>query len=37
MPGDRERYLEEGFDDYVGKPFTRQDLVEAIDGTLASK
>ena len=30
MPGDRERLLNEGFDDYVSKPFTRRDLVRAI-------
>lgn len=34
MPGDREDFLEEGFDEYVSKPFTRDDLTEAIEKTL---
>jgi CheY-like chemotaxis protein len=34
MPGDREDFLEEGFDQYVSKPFTRADLTEAIETTL---
>lgn len=36
MPGDREDFLEEGFDEYVSKPFTRTDLTEAIESTLDS-
>ncbi|WP_103026452.1 response regulator [Salinibacter altiplanensis] len=35
MPGDREDFLEKGFDEYVSKPFTRDDLTEAIDSTLS--
>jgi len=35
MPGDREDFLEAGFDQYVSKPFTRADLTEAIETTLA--
>jgi CheY-like chemotaxis protein len=35
MPGDREDFLDAGFDQYVSKPFTRDDLKEAIDSTLA--
>lgn len=35
MPGDREELLKEGFDEYVGKPFTGQELTETIDQTLA--
>jgi len=35
MPGDREDFLEAGFDQYVSKPFTRADLKEAIEMTLA--
>ncbi len=31
LPGDRERLLGDGFDDYVGKPFTKQDLFRALD------
>lgn len=34
MPGDREDFLEKGFDEYVSKPFTRADLTEAIESTL---
>lgn len=34
MPGDREDLLGKGFDGYVGKPFTRRELVEAIDQNL---
>ncbi len=35
MPGDREDFLDAGFDQYVSKPFTRDDLTEAIESTLA--
>lgn len=35
MPGDREGFLEKGFDEYVSKPFTRADLTEAIENTLS--
>ncbi|PSQ88991.1 MAG: response regulator [Bacteroidetes bacterium QH_2_63_10] len=35
MPGDREDFLEKGFDEYVSKPFTRADLTEAIENTLS--
>lgn len=34
MPGDREELLAEGFDEYVGKPFTHAELQETIDQTL---
>ena len=34
MPGDREDFLEAGFDHYVSKPFTRSDLTSAIDASL---
>lgn len=34
MPGDREELLDEGFDGYVGKPFSKEDLLEAIDQNL---
>lgn len=34
MPGDRERFIEMGFDGYVSKPFTRQTLLEAIEDAL---
>lgn len=35
MPGDQESFLQEGFDAYVGKPFTRDRLVGTIEETLA--
>ena len=30
LPGDREQLLEAGFDHYVAKPFTRQELLSAV-------
>lgn len=35
MPGDREDLLEEGFDGYVSKPFTKANLIETIDRALS--
>lgn len=35
MPGDREHLLEKGFDGYVGKPFTRVELIETIADVLS--
>jgi CheY-like chemotaxis protein len=35
MPGDREDFLDAGFNQYVSKPFTRDDLTEAIETSLA--
>lgn len=34
MPGDREELLDEGFDEYVSKPFTRTELIKAIEQTV---
>ncbi len=34
MPGDREDFLQKGFNEYVSKPFTRSDLAEAIENIL---
>lgn len=34
MPGDREELLEEGFDGYVDKPFTREEVLETLEQTL---
>lgn len=30
LPGDRERLLDSGFDEYISKPFTRQSLMETL-------
>ena len=30
LPGDRARYIEAGFDEYVAKPYTRERLLQAI-------
>ena len=30
LPGDRDRLLESGFDEYISKPFTRQSLLDAL-------
>lgn len=35
LPGDRERFLEDGFDAYVSKPFTRQTLFSEIEALLS--
>ncbi len=35
-PGDRERLLASGFDAYVGKPFTEEELLDTLDTLLAS-
>lgn len=34
MPGDSERFISMGFDGYVSKPFTRIELISAIDKIL---
>ncbi len=35
MSGDRERFIAAGFDGYLGKPFTMQALIEAIETAIA--
>ena len=35
-PGDRERFLASGFDDYIGKPFTEEELLGTLHTLLAS-
>jgi len=35
MPGDREELLDQGFDAYVGKPFTNAKLTRTIDRALS--
>jgi CheY-like chemotaxis protein len=34
LPGDAERLLSLGFDGYIGKPFTRNELIDAVRGSL---
>jgi CheY-like chemotaxis protein len=34
LPGDRENLIEAGFDSYLGKPFTRDELMQVIDQAL---
>lgn len=34
MPGDRERFEEAGFNEYISKPFTRKELYEALRNML---
>ena len=34
MPGDRDRFLNAGFNGYISKPFTRRDLLATIDHVL---
>jgi CheY-like chemotaxis protein len=31
LPGQKESFLEDGFDDYMSKPFRRQDLIDKIN------
>jgi two-component system, sensor histidine kinase len=34
MPGDREKFLSEGFDDYIAKPLIRDDLFDLVNKNL---
>jgi len=34
MPGDKEKFLSEGFDDYIAKPIVKEDLFEMVDKNL---
>ena len=34
MAGDREKFLKEGFNDYISKPLTRDDLFSLVDKNL---
>ncbi len=36
MPGDRERFLGAGFDNYLSKPFTKKQLLDAVRQSLLS-
>jgi len=35
--GDKERFLSEGFDNYLEKPFTKAVLVDLVEKSLANK
>ena len=37
IAGDRDRFLNVGFDGYISKPFTRRDLLKAIEMALEKK
>ncbi|MDR3609476.1 MAG: response regulator [Ignavibacteriaceae bacterium] len=34
MAGDREKFLAEGFDDYISKPLSKEDLLSIVDKNL---
>jgi CheY-like chemotaxis protein len=34
LPGDKEKFLTEGFDDYLAKPIVKEDLYEMVDRNL---
>lgn len=36
MPGDRERFENSGFTEYISKPFTRKELYEAVKNMLGT-
>ena len=36
LPGDRERFLDGGFDAYLAKPFTREELIAAVRAELGA-
>ena len=36
LPGDRKRLLASGFDAYVGKPFTKEELLDTLHTVLAT-
>ena len=37
LPGDRERFLNAGFDGYLGKPFTKRQLLDALSRALGDR
>ncbi|HMB89456.1 MAG TPA: response regulator [Rhodothermales bacterium] len=37
MPGDRERFLDAGFNGYISKPFTRRELLDTIKVAINGK
>ncbi len=36
LPGDEDRFLNEGFDDYVAKPFRKETLLESVEKALTA-
>lgn len=34
LPGDRERFLEAGFEEYISKPFTKAELINSLEEVL---
>lgn len=36
-PGDREHFLARGFDHYIAKPFTREQLLDGVKAALARR
>ena len=34
MVGDREKFLEAGFTDYISKPFSKNDIIELLNKTI---
>ncbi|MCH8325943.1 MAG: response regulator, partial [Bacteroidetes bacterium] len=37
MVGDREKYLQAGFTDYISKPFLKNDLIELLNKAIKEK
>jgi CheY-like chemotaxis protein len=37
MPGDQQQFLDEGFDGYVPKPFTKKTLFSTLEGVLSEE
>ncbi len=37
MAGDKEKFLSEGFNDYISKPFTKEELFTLVDKNLLKK
>jgi len=37
MAGDKEKFLSEGFNDYISKPFTKEELFALVEKNLQKK